>query len=1230
MKKTSKLKKLAGKITGCCLLAVIFMVNMVSAQIMPRQDKLFIQHGIQLGSWVRNDHASEGIPVPTRQPLVIGRTGRYVRVQLPNTEVLSLAEVQVFSHGVNIALNKTTQQSSDKGGNAGLSPLAVDGNTDGNFTNGSVTHTIEGYAQMEPWWQVDLGSTATIDSVVLWNRTDCCGPKLKGFYLFISDNPLTSTTLAGTIAQAGVSHYVQPLIGGPRFPPAAELNYAHIMPTYFEVPGYNYEIHQQDPTLYWSIAKGAEPPLPASGINRGASAFEQSNGFLNSLQSANVNKLYSICLGDEEAYSPTTTAYIKSWFDVIRAKYPNVLFHNNQYAGEWTTSQLSTYMQTAQPDMITFDQYYYHYYDIPPGAGNTYTRLYQDMQVYRNLALGGNDGTGSTPIGFGGYMQAFSGYSPTSHTYDSYRPSESEFNLNAFAYLTMGAKWINEWIYYALFWDDATSKVTPQYAQVASIGKQVANLSPHLSRLRTTDVRFIPGQNSSGTNASPNNLAQWDVTADPYVKGITAANLGAFNNGLKGDVLIGYFKPVPGIDNTAGITMAPIPNASTHYFMLLNGLSKPNGPGNNSVDTLQGKANLVQQKITLNIDFGTAPIDTLYKISKSDGTIQMVNLTHISGSQYTMEDILDGGMADLFYWKNQGLPPAPPIAGTSLQLSTGSVSAGNIATLSGANKFTLEAWVKFNDSTPWGSIFYRNGGSTNRIVLSSGPNNSLHVVVSNGQVNYANSPNNIFTANNWYHVAVVYDGTQSTDAGKLKLYVNGLQQSLFFSSGNVPSTAGTTTAPMVIGAIDQTGSGSYFNGTVDEVRIWNTALSQSDIATWRNLPLGSCHPNAANLQVYWQFNNSSNSSVATPSLGTTNTGNIVNGTYVAGGWATGQNNCPATTGKSVQFTAGYISGGNVTQLNNTSKFTVEAWTKFNTVTAWATVFCKQLDGDHRLLIQTGPNNTFYANVSNGANAYGYTVNNIIAANQWYHVAVVFDGTQTGSANRLKLYINGVQNTLTFDGPGSVPATTNANTAPFVVGSAALTNTNNYLNGIVDEVRVWNTALSPTTLTTWKDKSLGSCHPNIANLQLYWPLNDNTDPTLAAPALSTAYTGSISAGNYITDGQAQGVSGCSGLMSTNNLNKLQVQTEAETITNKESFVYPNPVEGVLNVELYKNNESEATITVFNTMGQVVFQARKQLNNGANQMQIDFTKYTPGLYILRVKDAQGEKQFKVIKK
>ncbi len=52
----------------------------------------------------------------------------------------------------------------------------MDGNTDGNHANGSVTHTN---AESQPWWQVDLGSSTPIQVVELWNRTDCCGSRLS-------------------------------------------------------------------------------------------------------------------------------------------------------------------------------------------------------------------------------------------------------------------------------------------------------------------------------------------------------------------------------------------------------------------------------------------------------------------------------------------------------------------------------------------------------------------------------------------------------------------------------------------------------------------------------------------------------------------------------------------------------------------------------------------------------------------------------------------------------------------------------------------------------------------------------------------------------------------------------------------------------------------------------------------------------------------------------------------
>jgi RHS repeat-associated protein len=118
----------------------------------------------------------------------VGRTGRYVRVQLMGTNYLHLAEVQVIgTSGQNLALGKTASQSSTVLG--ATASRANDGNTDGNFADGSVSHTD---FQNQPWWQVDLGSSQQITSVSVWNRTDCCQSRTSNFNVIVSDQPITT------------------------------------------------------------------------------------------------------------------------------------------------------------------------------------------------------------------------------------------------------------------------------------------------------------------------------------------------------------------------------------------------------------------------------------------------------------------------------------------------------------------------------------------------------------------------------------------------------------------------------------------------------------------------------------------------------------------------------------------------------------------------------------------------------------------------------------------------------------------------------------------------------------------------------------------------------------------------------------------------------------------------------------------------------------------------------
>lgn len=77
-----------------------------------------------------------------------------------------------------------------------VASLAVDGNTDGAYYNGSVTHTDYNYAA---WWQVDLQSSKAVGSVVVWDRVDCCSERLNDYWVFISDTPFQPQDLPGAL-----------------------------------------------------------------------------------------------------------------------------------------------------------------------------------------------------------------------------------------------------------------------------------------------------------------------------------------------------------------------------------------------------------------------------------------------------------------------------------------------------------------------------------------------------------------------------------------------------------------------------------------------------------------------------------------------------------------------------------------------------------------------------------------------------------------------------------------------------------------------------------------------------------------------------------------------------------------------------------------------------------------------------------------------------------------------
>ncbi|MEZ6060039.1 MAG: DUF1553 domain-containing protein [Planctomycetaceae bacterium] len=123
-------------------------------------------------------------------------TARFVRItNLGKQQILSLAEVEVFSAGKNVAgEGKATQHSTAFNGPA---ERAIDGNTDGDYQKNSVTHTE---TVDNPWWELDLGRDVSIERIAVWNRTDNnLQSRLSNFTIELLDadrKPVTQQTIA--------------------------------------------------------------------------------------------------------------------------------------------------------------------------------------------------------------------------------------------------------------------------------------------------------------------------------------------------------------------------------------------------------------------------------------------------------------------------------------------------------------------------------------------------------------------------------------------------------------------------------------------------------------------------------------------------------------------------------------------------------------------------------------------------------------------------------------------------------------------------------------------------------------------------------------------------------------------------------------------------------------------------------------------------------------------------
>jgi len=138
--------------------------------------------------------AANALPTVTNTATVSG--GGAINTSTSN-DLTSILSGGPPTGGSDLAIGRTaTQSSTYPGYPTAVAAAASDGNTDGNFFDGSVTATN---LDMNAWWQVDLGASATVNTIVVWNRTDCCGSRLNDYWVFVSNTPFSPTDTPATL-----------------------------------------------------------------------------------------------------------------------------------------------------------------------------------------------------------------------------------------------------------------------------------------------------------------------------------------------------------------------------------------------------------------------------------------------------------------------------------------------------------------------------------------------------------------------------------------------------------------------------------------------------------------------------------------------------------------------------------------------------------------------------------------------------------------------------------------------------------------------------------------------------------------------------------------------------------------------------------------------------------------------------------------------------------------------
>lgn len=416
---------------------------------------------------------------------------------------------------------------------------------------------------------------------------------------------------------------------------------------------------------------------------------------------------------------------------------------------------------------------------------------------------------------------------------------------------------------------------------------------------------------------------------------------------------------------------------------------------------------------------------------------------------------VSGNGKNMYIWEN---------VATSSSLVQGIVGQGfggtsyastSLATASRRN-VTMAIWVKWDGTSSLNSLFYNGNAGANGYGINIG-NGGCSVgrridIIIGGITCAATGSTNVLPINKWTHLAITGDS-----ADLWTLYINGVATNTSTRTANTPAANQPTFVA--------TASGIF---KLDEARIYNRALSAVEIKQLYGQG-ASLINNSQNdrlrdgLTGMWSFNGPQlTTTTATDSAGSSN-GTLSNTpTPIAG-----------MVGQALNFngTNQYITvpnGGY--KVNGLSTMSVSMWVKFNNYNA---NFAPILFGDSNTGSPgdaSGGWQIYYDNRSSpscgktassraiqfdvGTSASSYTAKyttNSISDNKWHHIGATYNN------GTVAIYVDGVSQSISNGTCNAGTGTIRDNSQSAYIGSIG--GTSNYQNGGIDEVRIYNRALS---------------------------------------------------------------------------------------------------------------------------------------------------------------------------